>query len=285
MLPNFYHNESLNFHSKFFYGIEVLSNFNYIDIRENGIDYVIRIPKGYYSPRSLTLRLQRELNNALPATYEVIFNYSTGLFQIRTPIVPATTFIIRAATGPNSTRGIYQTIGLSSSDVTSSLSGSFQVINSVTNISKSYATQFPLQNYNNKRSHVRLFDAVVNQTYGNRKEVVNFGNTELIDMKLDWITNRLGHNSAFGFLRDNNSGVEDTLEFLNWAIRKGHFDFFENELDVSTSQPVTIINETTGTGSNGSEFKLQEKYSQGLPSYFETPTMVFSVLKFLDEGY
>lgn len=284
MLPNTYYNESLNVHSKFFYGIEISSTSNYIDVRENGIDYVVRIPKGYYSPRSLASRLQRELNNALPATYEVLFDYSTGLFQFRTPLVPATTFIFRAATGPNSTRGVYSAIGLGATDVTSVVSGSYRVINTITNVSKVYYTQFPLQNYNNKRSHKKLFDAVVNQTYGNRKEVVTFGDTELIDMKLDWITNRLGHNSAFGFLRDNKTGVEDVLAFLYWIIKKGHVDFFENEA-LLTSTPSTLINESTGTGSNGTEFKLTEKYSQGLPSYFETQTLVFSVLKFLDEGY
>ena len=270
--------EALNVHSKFVYGFEIDARNNYLDFKEGLVTFPLRIPRGKYSPFVLAKKIEQEINRVAANVYSVTYNYNTSEFYIlKTPASPFVSFSILDATGPNAAYSMAGVIGISGDVNSANVIGYGSHISSTFPVEGlTYSTQFPLQDYNDSESHKRLFDSVINTTYGNRKELVSFGDVSLIDMRLDWITNRLGHDSSFGFLRDNAKGIEDARQFLNWLMYRGSVDFFKDE---STSTPSHYL----VLDGNSTEYFLKEKVAQGLPSYFSTDKLTMSVLKFLDE--
>lgn len=265
---------ALSTHSKFIYGLEVTKDNMFIEWREGLTLFQEAIPPGYYSPTTLIREIYKKMNFLSSNLYDITYDPATMLFTITSSGV----FDLLTNTGDYALSGIYSTLGLN-------VAADYLGVTSITGINsaaKIYKTQFYLQDYVESRMHSKHFDAVVNKSTANITEFVGFGKNQTIEFTLQYITNRQGHGMSFNdCLRDNVTGVEDALEFLEWAIVKGHFDFYPDENDETNFKP--IINETTGTGSNGTEFILVEETGKNLPKYFKTNKLTFGVLKYVSD--
>jgi hypothetical protein len=240
---------------KFYYGVEILTDNNILDIDEGSGEISITIPVGVYSPREISNKIATLLNAAGSQSYTCVFNRTTRKLTIGA----VGNFAILIASGSHVGSSVYDQLGFTGNvDLTGANS---YVSDSV--IGFEYKPQFYLLDYIPLEHNVKSVQASINETGSGSVEIIRYGVKRFMECSMEFITNQK-------FLSDpiwtsSITGVEDTLHFLSYATQKSKIEFMPDALDVATYS--TLILESTESDQQGTGFKLVEMLDYGTGMY------------------
>lgn len=253
--------------SKFYFGTEITLTSSKIDFNEGSGELTATLDLGVYSLTQLREEISEKLNAIGTDTYTVTFDRDTRVFTISS----TGTFSLLIGTGTNASSGAYAVFGFTSgadTAVGSSASGS-------SSAGSEYVTQFPPQDYVALNFRKEKGDASVNQSAEGQVEVISFGDVRFLEMNLLFITNNMGDGYV---IRNNGTGVEDAIDFLTFATKRGAIEFMEDKDDAADF--VTCILESTPEDGKGTKFTLKEETGKNLPGYYRTGKLTFRVVEF-----
>jgi hypothetical protein len=248
--------------SKFYFGVQIDSDNNILDIDEGTGVISVALAVKAYSPSEIAVALSSALNQAGSLTYTVTLNRTTRLLRI----TASGTFSIRRSSGPNSASNIYSRLGFAGSG---DLTGLMQYDGTAA-IGYSYEPQFYLLDYVPLEHNVKSVKASINETGSGAVEVVRFGTKRYMECSMDFITDQK-------FIGDeiwssNTTGVADALRFMGFAIEKAAIEFMPDRLDVANYSKLVL--ESTESDSQGTGFRLIEMLDYGAGIY-RTGRLVF----------
>jgi hypothetical protein len=255
-------------HSKFYYGYKISAEpYNgYIDLDEGSGPISVLVPVGSYTLNEFVIAIQQALSTQAVLSYTVSADRETR----RITISASANFSILSNTGTHSGSGVYSLIGFETS---SNYTGS----NSYSGIKpsgKCYTPQFLLQSYVGPDDWQEKTSAKVNvSASATSVEVVNFGLAKFAQFNIDYITNKTMDGVV---IRNRSAAVEEVRDFLQYITAKNYFEFMPSEDDSNTFYKVLC--ESTEEYQDGTGYRLQEKYDEGLPGVFKTGIIKMRVL-------
>jgi hypothetical protein len=256
---------ALKNHSIFFYGHTVDDTNNTINFVDDlSGEKTAQIPVGSYT---LT-RFVENVVAALNAVSVLDWSFSINRVNRVVTITSSGPASLLFATGSNNASTPANLLGFPQVDVLNATSfvGSF-------GSGKEYRPQFPLQDYKGKDKNKRMVNSVVTKSAtGDSISVQAFGVDRLIKMNIKYITNQ----PTDGVLRFNPQAVEQSIEFLDYAVEKKPMEFMENENTPDVFDKVYL--ETTAQGSDGTAYELLEYVDRNLPEFFESGPLTFKVI-------
>ena len=249
--------------SLFYYGVSVASNVNqYVNFSEGaGAELSGMFPVGNYSMYNSVLKLQSVLNDKGSLDYTVTLNRSTRKVTIST----TSNFTIKAATGSQAASSLWSWFGFTTDRTGSNSYTSNGVIGS------QYEPQFYLQNYISSDDYKVSVSEKINQSASGNLEVVRFGNVNKTQFSIEYATNIVQNTGSV--ITNDASGVANLRSFMTSITNKIPIEFMPNKSSPDTYE--TLLLESTEASSNGTGFKLNEMYSNGLPFYFSSGTLTF----------
>jgi hypothetical protein len=250
---------NLKTYSKFYYGIEIVDGQNVIDFYDGVSNKSAIINVGGYSLQGLATEVATQMNKVTQNNgFTVIVNRNNRYFTIKT--VDNTNFSLLFLTGTNNILSPYAVLGFPKLDFT----GSFQYT-STASIGKVYSPQFLLQNYVDADLTSSPVEAVVNRsTSGNKYEVVRFGTNKIYRFELAYTTNV--ELIQANYIRNNPTGIEDLVDFMEFCTRKFPLEFMKDEAD--SSQYDTVVLESTPQSQDGVSYEISPDYGQNLPEFY-----------------
>jgi hypothetical protein len=165
---------------------------------------------------------------------------------------------------------IWELIGFSGADRT----GSNIYTGNLQSTMKVYRPQFKLQDFISPEHFKKAIDPTTKKTADGKIEVVRFGTERFIQMNMRMITNKPMDGKV---IRNNPTGVEDTIEFMDFATTKAEFEFMPDAADPDTF--LTVILDKTPEAPDGTGYKLDELYERNLPDFFETGRLMMRVVE------
>ena len=132
-----------------------------------------------------------------------------------------------------------------------------------------YVPQFKLQSFTDFQLFKRSNSPTVRNSASGRVEVVKYADSNFMKCDITLITDILGQ----GVIRNNANGVQDAIDFMNFATSKRKMEFNYNFEDPSVFE--RCILESTQESNDGVDFELRPLYSRGLTGYYELPSLVF----------
>ena len=259
---------ALSTKSKFYYiPTEIDTQNKWFDFNEGSGEISFSIDVDYYSPTELGQALEDKLNAFGTKTYTVTFDRTNRTYDIA---ADSGTYDILIGTGTNKELAFYDVIGLTgSTDLTGAIS-----YTSDSSVGSVYEPQFFLQGYVVPERWNSLTDAAVNGAADGTVEVISFGTTKFTEFKIEFITDIVPQDGTV--ISSNASGVQDTIDFLEFATKKGNLEFMPDKNTPGTY--FTLYLESTSADGKGIGYKLQEETGKNLPGYYKTGNLKWRVL-------
>jgi hypothetical protein len=250
---------NLKTYSKFYYGIEVIDGANYLDFFDGVSNKTAILSVGGYSLQGLANEVALQMNKVTQNLgFTVTVDRDNRFLEIRT--VDSTNFSLLFLTGTNNLLSCYFILGFPKSDFT----GDFEYISS-SPVASVYSPQFLLGSYVDAETNSSPVEAVVNRsTSGNKYEVVRFGVNRLYRFEILYTTN-LELEQA-NFIRNNPTGIEDLINFMEFCIKKFPIEFMKNEEDSNSFD--TVVLETTPQSQDGVAYEVSPDYGRNLPEFY-----------------
>lgn len=254
---------ALNSFSKFYYiGGVSLSNQN-INFDEGGGELLAAVEISSYTIEELALAVKTALDAAGTLVYTVDFDRDTRKFTISA----TGSFDLLVSTGTQASTSIFDLLGFTGGDLTGASSYTADSV-----AGSQYKVQFKLQDYVAENFLQERIQPNVNESASGELEVVSFGTRKFIEMNLLFITNLPMDGKV---IRNNPSGVEDSIAFLEFATTKAPLEFMPDESDPDTF--TSLILESTENSSNGLGFLLKEETGKNLPGVYRTGLLKWRV--------
>lgn len=251
--------------SKFNYGFQITSSNNSLDFSEGGPQLTAVVESGDYTLGEFAEVVAAAMSSVGALDYTATINRNTNVITISA----TGTFSILLATGTSigvsfaSLMGFTQVVDLTSAATyTGASAAGFQ-----------YYPQFLLQSYVPPELYKKSADATINKAASGRVEIIRFGVEQFIEMDIKFITDLPMDNVV---IKNNPSGLQDALDFLDDITQKAKFEFVP---DVDTpSEFYEVILESFPGFDNGAGFKLKELFAQNLPDFYETGVIKLRVV-------
>jgi hypothetical protein len=135
-----------------------------------------------------------------------------------------------------------------------------------------YKPQFLLQKYTPFEKNKSFAQAKVNQSASGVVEVISFGSVEIMECRIEFITD-INQGTGSTPIETDLNGVDNTLDFLNYCITKGNIEFIPDRDAPNTYQKCLL--ESTSSNRNGTGFKLNELTGRRLTGYFSSGLLRF----------
>jgi len=250
-----------------FYTFPRLDDTNrYFPFSEGGGQLNATLDVGSFTITELMGRVKAKLDFAGGLVYTVSFNRITRKVTISATGV----FELLVATGSNASSSIFSDLGFTGADRTggSSYTGNIDA-------GSFYSPQFELQSFIDKNAFQKYVDPVVRESASGIPEVVRFGVNKFYSFNIPFISsNSIGDGMI---IINNPSGLADAISFMEFIVTKAPFEFMK---DISNPNDFdTVILESTQISDKGTDFKLNELFSQGLPGVYETGEIVLRVIE------
>jgi len=255
---------ALNTFSKFYYDFVIDEDSRYLPFNEGSGELIADVAKGSYAPTLGLFAVASAMNNAGTQSYSVTLDRLTRLVTISS----TNPFSLLVATGsPASTT--FTKLGFTGSDRTgaNTYTGNLP-------IAKEYQPQFILQDYMASDINTKSIDPTVRKTADGQVEVVRFGTEKFVEMQIRFATNRPMDGRV---IKNNPSGVEDLVDFMEHVISKEALEFMPNEMDPNTYQILMI--DKTADDKNGMAYSLDEQYKKNLPDIYDTGKLTFRLVQ------
>ncbi|HNC40284.1 MAG TPA: hypothetical protein PK522_00715, partial [Nitrosomonas sp.] len=207
-------------------------------------------------------KLSAVLTSSLTQTYTVVYNRTTRKITISAP----SNFSILIGSGSHTTTTLYENLGYTGGI---DLSG-FNSYVADSTAGYEYNPQFYLLDYIPLEHNVKSVQASINETGSGAIEVIRYGTKRYTEFSIELITNNKFVGDSIWV--SSKTGVEDTLNFLNYATQKSRIEFMPDGYDPATYY--TLILESTESDQNGTGFKLMEMLEYGA-GYYKTGKLVW----------
>ena len=254
-------------YSAWYYGIVVTGDNNILSFSEDGgLEEFAFLRTGSYTITDFAFEIARAMNEVAEENeYSVLVDRSQRLLTIQAVNASPLNFDLKVAS-LTSGNPVFETAGFVGSDRTggTSYQGTLPV-------GSSYTTQFKLQDFIDFQDNQKAQESKVLQSATGEVEVVKFGNVQIMECNLLFITDI--QQDVGSYIRSNPNGVNDARDFLLYAITKGPMEFIPDIVDPDTY--TKCILEFTPESQDGTGFKLKEEYTRGLVGYFTTGRLGF----------
>ncbi len=251
--------------SKFYFDYDVDDTNKNLNFNEGAGELKAVVAIKSYTLDELPLAIKTAMDAVGTLVYTVSVDRTTRVFTISS----TASFDLLITSGLQVGTGIFSTIGFTGADLTglSTYSGN-------NSAGKEYKVQFKLQDYIAPNFAQERIQPSVNESASGNIEVVSFGIRKFIEMNLLYITNlqQDGH-----FIRNKTTGVEDAIEFLEFATSKAPLEFMPDEDDPATFFKVLL--ESTASDSNGIGFLLREETGKNLRDMFQTGRLRWRIVE------
>jgi len=242
----------------FYYGQNVDQTNFAIDFNEGGAELQASIPVADYTLTELMAAVESALNQTGTEIYSVSVDRDTR----RVTISATGNFSLLVATGTRSGVHAFDLLGFTGvTDLTGATT-----YTSVSASGSEYVSQFWPQDFMPAANNRQFIDPTVNESASGEIEVIKFGERRFIEMNIRFATDI--EQPFWGPIRNNPTGVEDLISFLEYATTKAKFEFMLDSEDRNVFENVLL--EATPQDSTGTAFELSELYGQGLYGYYET---------------
>lgn len=257
---------ALSTHSKFYYGLKITTQNQFIDFQEGINVRKATLALGSYTGVSLAVEVKKQMDAVGVNTYTVGYDRTTRKFTMSTTV----NYSLLANTGDNFGLSALNIMGYdNAADFTGAMSYTSDFTTGLV-----YSTQFYIQSYKPTSQNRKAIDGVINKSSSGVVEVVKFGNERFMSGELNFITNIPQENGSV--IRSNPFGKDEYISFIEWCADKGPVEFMANENDVGTYE--TLILESTESDSKGLDYDLVELYDRGLAEYFRSGVLKFKLL-------
>lgn len=256
---------SITTRSAFYYGFTITALNSSIDFNEGGSELQATLNNGDYTLEEFLAEVQRALNAAGALTYSVSVNRTTRIMTISA----TGTFSLLAGTGTRIGTGAWSLMGWAAANDTGA-----NTYNGDTGAGFEYLPQVKFYGYRPSAHHVEKNDAVVNEASSGLIQVVQFGTRRFIECEIRMNVNNGAISACQPSIESNATGLDDTIDFMEYAITKAKMEFMPDRGSRSTFQKVLL--ESTEAAKNGTAFRLMEVKSG--PGYWETGRLVFRVV-------
>ena len=227
-----------------------------------GAELTATLNVGSRSMEDLVTEVQRALNEAGEETYTVTLDRITRLVTISS----TDNFNLLITSGSGAGLSVFSLLGFTGADLTGSNSYTGnEAIGSV------YTPQFVPQSFKAFENNRQGIQTAVSESANGTVEVVTFGNRQLMEMELMYITNRFRGNDSF--IENNPNALAEARDFLEFAITKSDFEVMLDRNDRNTF--IKILLERTRSDSKGTGYILNEMLNRGFEDYFTTGKLVF----------
>lgn len=250
-------------HSSFIYGHTVDETNFYLNFNEGGGELRAEIAIGSYTLTRFVNEVALALNEVGTQEYTVSVDRNTLLITI-SAVDP---FDLLITSGSNSAQSAFALMGFTGADLTG--------LNSYTGNLPSgseYIVQFPLQRFIDFPHKKRTINTSINKSGTGVIEVVSYGRVRYMECNIKYITNIINQ----GLIRNNPTGVNDYLLFIDYITQKKPLEFNYDFEDKSIY--IECLLESTSDSQNGTDYTIKELYSEGLAYYFESGKLEFSEL-------
>lgn len=248
--------------SAFYYGPTITEANNAISFSEGaGPEILTTIPVKKYTLTTFANALLLALNDAGALTYSYTMDRKTRVITISA----TGNFSLKVSTS-SVENTLFDDLGFTGSDRTGAATYTGNAA-----IGTSYKPQFRLQSFVDFEDNQRAVDSSLLVTASGEVELIRFGLYKIMECDIDFITDI--DQGAENYIRTNLSGVDDARSFLEYCVTKGPMEFLPDY-----TQPNTFTNcilERTPESSTGVDFKLKERFSEGLPGYYRTGLLAF----------
>lgn len=239
----------------------VTDNNFFLPFEEASVEKIAEVSLGEYTLTSITDAIESAMNDVGDNTYSVSFDRATRKYTISAD----DNFILLISTGTVIGNDIFSLIGFTGSDTASA--------NTHTGDESAgtvYYPQFKLQQYVPTNIFREASSASVTTTASGAVKTVSFGEVRFVEMNIMFATDI---NQGDGPIRTNLNGLNDLLDFMDFATKKRPIEFIPDEGNVSEFE--NLILETTTGSSDGVGFRLKEMWDRNLPDYYETGKLLF----------
>ena len=250
--------------SKFFYNFVVDASNYYLPFNEGIGEIVGDVRAGSYAPSVGLSRVATAMNNAGTQTYTVTLDRLTRKVTISSvavftlPVLTTTVlnnaFALLGFTGANRTGSNIYTGNLP--------------------IASEYVPQFKLQDYMPTATNQKSIDPTVRKTADGQIEVVRFGTERMLELSIKYATNKPMDGVV---IRNNPTGVEDLVAFMEHVITKAAVEFMPDMLSPNDFQ--ILIIEKTADSKDGMAYSLDEQYKKNLPDIYESGKLTFRLVE------
>lgn len=250
--------------SKFYYVDSVTRSNQNLNFDEGSGELQAIIDVASYTLDELPLAIKTAMDAVGTQEYTVTLDRATRVFTISA----SGSFDLLIDTGTQAGTSIFSVIGFTGADLTglTTYSGNAQS-------GTSYGVQFKLQDYVAPDFSQQRIQPAVNESASGKIEVVSFGIRKFIEMNLMFITNSVMDGKV---IRNNASGVEDALSFLEFATTKAPLEFIEDDLDSDTFYKVIL--ESAPGSSDGTGFILKEETGNNLRDIYKTGLLKWRIV-------
>lgn len=257
---------SLRSYSSFYYG-HTIDTTNYaIDFKEGaGPELQATVSPGSYSLEDFAQAVATALNTA------GALNYTASVDRVSRKITFAAdgVFSLLVATGSRLANTAFTLAGFTGADRTGAATYEGNAVSGFV-----YYPQFILQDHIPKEKNIKAIDPVVNKSAAGVTEVVRFGTERMVTCNIKYITDTTMPPSSP--IVNNASGVEDAIDFIEYAVQKKPFEYMPDKDAPDTFDKVIL--ESTPKSPQGTDYEMKELYDQQLPGFFETGKIVMRVL-------
>lgn len=255
----------INTWSKFIYGTTIHTTNNKGDFQEGATEFAMALDADSYTLGELLAAVEDALNEEGDNTYTVTISRTTGLVTI----AANSTFSLLLLTGDNQAQSFWSLLGFSQA---ADRTGAATYTGTMPAASV-YYPQFLLQSYVSPNDFQMSIEPTVNRTMSGRTELVRFGVDRMIEMDLQFITDKVMDGVV---IKNNPSGVADAQAFLQDITGKTRFEFVPDIATPGTFYKV-VLDAMPGY-KDGSAYKLKELFMQNLPGIFQTGVMTLRVV-------
>lgn len=215
-------------------------------------------------PRSYSLENLRELLQTLliengTQVYTVAVNRVTRLFTISAPL----TFDLLPST---TTENFFSVIGITADK----LAGI--TYESDISTGQTYLPQFALEGYGAFGLNKKSIKGSVSEAPSGITQATDFGTRSVMKCDFPFIGN-FEHRKDSP-VESNANGLQDAIDFFDYAITKGEMEFMYDRTDFNTYN--ICILESAGSDRNGLGYELKE--IKNLPSFYQIKKLIFREL-------
>jgi hypothetical protein len=256
---------SLTTFSVFYFGHTVTAENNKIDFKEAVPELTATLNVGTYSLTDFVSEIKRALDAAGANTYTVSVNRTTRFITIST----TATFELLVSSGSHAGTSAFTLMGFTGADRTGAMTYTGDSASG-----SAYYPQFVLQDHISTDDWQSSIMATVNKSANGEIEVVRFGTERFLQANIKYITDKQMDGNI---IKNNQSGVDDAREFMQYITTKAEIEYMSDEDTPSTFQTVRL--ESTPDDRDGLTYKLKELYDKGLPGIFDTGPLKFRLVE------
>jgi len=207
-----------------------------------------------------------EVKTAMDAVGALVYTVTGDRDTREITISSTSAFDLLISSGTQVGSSVFATIGFTGADLTGLTTYTGNPAGQI------YEPQFKLQSFISSEDSQESVNASVNTTANGEVEVIRFGLAKFIEMNIRYGTDLKADGKV---IKNNPTGLTDLRTFMQFITTKAPVEFMIDIDTRSTFQKVIL--ESTPSSRQGIGYRLNERYDNNLPGYFDTGPLTFRI--------